>query len=157
MPVSDGIADVIISNCVLNLVPNKAKVISEIFRSLKPGGHFSISDIVLQGQLPTALTKDAEMYAGCVAGAIQKADYLDIIKKAGFTEITVQKEKTIELPGDILEKYLSTAEMKEFQAGLTGIKSITVFAQKPGSKTTEKRKIKLSELDSECTPGGSCC
>ena len=76
MPVSDNVADVIVSNCVLNLVPNKEKVISEIFRVLKPAGHFSISDIVLIGDLPEALRHDAEMYAGCVSGAIQKDDYL---------------------------------------------------------------------------------
>ena len=80
MPVSDNVADVIVSNCVLNLVPDKQKVISEIFRVLKPGGHFSISDIVLVGNLPDALRKDAEMYAGCVAGAIQKETYLGYIR-----------------------------------------------------------------------------
>lgn len=92
MPVADGVADVIVSNCVLNLVPNKPKVISEIFRVLKPGGHFSISDIVLEGKLPNALREDAEMYAGCVAGAIQKETYLDQIKEAGFENVTIQKE-----------------------------------------------------------------
>src|SRR5690606_20271245 len=88
MPVSDMVADVIVSNCVLNLVPDKQKVIEEIYRVLKPGGHFSISDIVLVGQLPQALQVDAEMYAGCVAGAIQKETYLDYILKSGFTNIT---------------------------------------------------------------------
>ena len=92
MPVNNEVADVIVSNCVLNLVPNKSKVISEIFRVLKPGGHFSISDIVLVGSLPDALREDAEMYAGCVAGAIQKEDYLGYIKDAGFQNIMLQKE-----------------------------------------------------------------
>jgi SAM-dependent methyltransferase len=68
MPVSSGAADVIVSNCVLNLVPNKDAVIKEIFRVLKPGGHFSISDIVLEGELPAEIREAAEMYAGCVAG-----------------------------------------------------------------------------------------
>ena len=95
MPVSDEVADVVVSNCVLNLVPNKSKVVSEIFRVLKKGGHFSISDIVLVGVLPEALKQDAEMYAGCVAGAIQKEEYLDSIKSAGFTNIILQKEKPI--------------------------------------------------------------
>ena len=76
MPVTAGVADVIVSNCVLNLVPNKDAVIKDIYRVLKPGGHFSISDVVLVGDLPEALQKDAEMYAGCVAGAIQKDHYL---------------------------------------------------------------------------------
>ena len=92
MPVSNNVADVIVSNCVLNLVPNKQKVIGEIFRVLKPGGHFSISDIVLVGNLPDALKEDAEMYAGCVAGAIQKTEYLQFIEDAGFQNIQIQKE-----------------------------------------------------------------
>ncbi|MFO0361333.1 MAG: arsenite methyltransferase, partial [Flavobacteriales bacterium] len=68
MPITANKADVIVSNCVLNLVPNKRAVFQEIFRVLKPGGHFSISDVVLVGELPEALQKDAEMYAGCVSG-----------------------------------------------------------------------------------------
>ena len=87
MPVNDDVADVIVSNCVLNLVPNKAKVIGEIFRVLKPGGHFSISDIVLVGNLPEPLQNDAEMYAACVAGAIQKEESLTLIEDAAFNNI----------------------------------------------------------------------
>ncbi|HET8865703.1 MAG TPA: arsenite methyltransferase, partial [Gracilimonas sp.] len=123
MPVSDAVADVIVSNCVLNLVPNKPKVFGEIFRVLKPGGHFSISDIVLEGDLPEALREDAEMYAGCVAGAIQKETYLDHIKDAGFENITIQKEKPIEIPEDILSQYLNGDEIAEFNSGGTGIYS----------------------------------
>jgi len=156
MPVSDEGADVIISNCVLNLVPDKDKVMAEIFRVLKPGGHFSISDIVLQGDLPESLRSDAEMYAGCVAGAIQKQDYLQKIENAGFSDITIQKEKIINLPDDILIKYLSEEEIKSFQKKEAGIFSITVFAEKPGSNT-EKRKISKNELTNCCEPGGSCC
>ncbi len=158
MPVSDGVADVIVSNCVLNLVPDKAKVVNEIFRVLKPGGHFSISDIVLVGTLPESLKDDAEMYAGCVSGAIQKDDYLNHIKKAGFENISLQKEKIISIPEDILSRYLSKAEIKDFVSGETGIFSITVYAEKPG-KTQEKPKVKLSELeaDSCCEPSSGCC
>ncbi len=156
MPVNDNVADVIVSNCVLNLVPNKEKVINEIYRVLKPGGHFSISDIVLVGDLPGALRADAEMYAGCVAGAIQKADYLQHIQDAGFTSVTVQKEKTISIPDDILEKYLSSAEIEAFTSGETGIFSITVYAEKPGDKPT-KRKVKLADVQSGCNPKSGCC
>lgn len=157
MPVNCGTVDVVVSNCVLNLVPNKSKVISEIFRVLKPGGHFSISDIVLVGKLPEALRGDAEMYAGCVAGAIQMDDYLGMIEKTGFTDIAVQKKKPITIPEDILEKYLSPEEVASFTNGTTGIFSITVYAEKPGQKT-EKKKVKLSEIEkSNCTPGGGCC
>lgn len=131
MPVGDKVADVIVSNCVLNLVPNKSAVIAEIFRVLKPGGHFSISDIVLAGDLPEGLKKDAEMYAGCVSGAIQKSDYLRLIEEAGFEHITVQKEKTISIPDDILARSLSTSEIEDFNKGNSGIYSVTVYAEKP--------------------------
>jgi SAM-dependent methyltransferase len=158
MPVNDAVADVIVSNCVLNLVPNKEKVISEIHRVLKPGGHFSISDIVLVGDLPEALKQDAEMYAGCVAGAIQKGDYLKLIEDRGFQNIKIQKEKTISIPDDILSKYLSQDDIQSFNKGATGIYSITVYAEKEGVRQ-EKPKLKLSEIqDSDCCePTSGCC
>lgn len=131
MPVSSNVADVIVSNCVLNLVPNKDGVIKEIFRVLKPGAHFSISDIVLEGTLPASIQQAAEMYAGCVSGAIQKQNYLELIGQNGFENITIQKEKAIIIPDDILEKYLSADEIAQFRESSTGISSITVFAQKP--------------------------
>lgn len=156
MPVNDNTADVIVSNCVLNLVPNKPKVIQEIFRVLKPGGHFSISDIVLVGSLPEALREDAEMYAGCVAGAIQKNDYLNYIKEAGFENISLQKEKPIVIPEDILSKYLSAQQMADFNKSNIGIFSITVYAEKPGK--TEKTKVELSKLqEKEPCCGPTCC
>ena len=130
MPIAANTADVIVSNCVLNLVPNKDRVFQEIFRVLKPGGHFSISDVVVIGELPEALREDAGMYAGCVSGAIQKQDYLHLIEKNGFTNITVQKQKPIIIPGDILGKYLSESEIEHFNSGTTGIYSITVYAEK---------------------------
>ncbi len=144
MPVTSNSADVIVSNCVLNLVPNKHGVFSEIYRVLKPGGHFSISDVVLVGALPEGLRKDAEMYAGCVAGAIQKEVYMELIHATGFQNINIQKEKPIIIPDDILSNYLSAAEINDFKSGNTGIFSITVYAQKPNST-------------SSCTPGGGCC
>jgi arsenite methyltransferase len=159
MPVNDQVADVIVSNCVLNLVPNKKAVINEIYRALKPGGHFSISDIVLVGDLPEGLREDAEMYAGCVSGAIQKSEYLSIIEAQGFENITIQKEKTIVVPDDILSKYLSKTELSAFKAGNTGIFSITVYAEKPGRKA-EKPRIRLSEIQSaqnSCATGSGCC
>jgi len=116
----------------------------EMYRVLKPGGHFSISDVVLVGALPDALRKDAEMYAGCVAGAIQKDVYLELIHHNGFQNITVQKEKPIVIPDDILVNYLDEKEMQDFKNGDTGIFSVTVFAQKPMQ-------------EKECTPGGGCC
>lgn len=134
MPVRAGVADVIVSNCVLNLVPNKYGVFQEIYRVLKPGGHFCISDIVLVGELPLKIQQAAEMYAGCVAGAIQKKDYLAMIETTGFGAIMLQKEKIITIPDDILAQYLSAAEIGDFEVSGTGIVSVTVFAQKPESE-----------------------
>lgn len=131
MPVTANMADVIVSNCVLNLVPNKDGVFKEIFRVLKPGGHFSISDIVLVGELPDSVKKDAEMYAGCVAGAIQKEEYLSLINKNGFANLTIQKEKPIDIPDDILGRYLNGQELADFKSGKVGIFSVTVYAEKP--------------------------
>lgn len=130
MPVEDNFADVIVSNCVLNLVPNKKGVVSEIYRVLKPGAHFSISDIVLKGELPETLQQAAEMYAGCVAGAIQKDDYLQIIADTGFRNITIQKEKEIIVPDDILLQYISEQQLSAFKNSQTGIYSVTVYAEK---------------------------
>ena len=131
MPVAAKTADVVVSNCVLNLVPNKKNVVDEIFRVLKSNGHFSISDIVLQGELPSSLQQAAEMYAGCVSGAIQREAYLQLIREAGFESITVQKEKQIIIPDDILGNYLSAEEISAFRNSDVGIYSITVFARKP--------------------------
>lgn len=136
MPVGGNIADVIVSNCVLNLVPNKDGVIKEIYRTLKPGGHFSISDIVLEGQLPREIKEAAEMYAGCVAGAIQKQVYLELIEANGFKNITIQKDKAIIIPDDILSNYLSKEQIAVLKQSGTGIRSITVYAEKP----TEEKK-----------------
>lgn len=131
MPVTSNVADVIVSNCVLNLVPNKDGVFKEIFRTLKPRGHFSISDIVLVGKLPANIQNAAEMYAGCVSGAIQKGDYLKMIERNGFANITIQKEKAIIVPDDILKNYLSEEQIAEFKNSNIGIFSITVYAEKP--------------------------
>ena len=131
MPVGGNVANVIVSNCVLNLVPNKDGVIKEIYRVLKPGGHFSISDIVLEGNLPKEIREAAEMYAGCVAGAIQKQVYLEQIQANGFVNITVQKDKAIIIPDDILAQYLSAEQITAFKNSGTGIRSVTVYAEKP--------------------------
>lgn len=130
MPVTANTADVVVSNCVLNLVPNKNEVFKDIFRVLKPGGHFSISDVVLLGDLPEVLQKDAEMYAGCVAGAIQKEAYLQLITDNGFKNVVLQKEKKIVIPNDILINYLSGEALENYKNGSTGIFSITVYAEK---------------------------
>jgi arsenite methyltransferase len=142
IPLVSSQADVVISNCVLNLVPNKEKAFQEIYRILKPGGHFSVSDVVITGNLPDALLKDAEMYAGCVSGAILKSEYLGHIQNAGFQDIRIYKDKPIIIPEDILSKYLSGEEMKNFDGQSQGIRSITVYGVKPVT---------------ECCTGGTCC
>lgn len=145
MPVSADVADVVVSNCVLNLVPNKFNVLKEVYRVLKPGGHFSISDIVLEGELPAQLKQAAEMYAGCVSGAIQKQVYLELIEATGFKNITVQKEKVITIPDDILINYISKEDIAAFRNSKLGIYSVTVYAEKPAVK------------EACCTPGSGCC
>lgn len=131
IPVTANRADVVVSNCVLNLVPSKDKAFKEIYRVLKPGGHFSVSDVVLVGELPDNIRKASEMYAGCVSGAIKKEEYLKIIEQTGFTNSKVQKEKPIIIPDDILATYLTPEEMKKFKESGTGIVSITVYGDKP--------------------------
>jgi len=144
MPVTANAADVIVSNCVLNLVPDKNGVLKDIYRILKPGGHFSISDIVLEGELPKSIKEAAEMYAGCVAGAIRKEVYLELIDANGFKNITVQKDKAIIIPDDILSNYLSPEQINAFKKSGSGIRSITVYAEKL-----------LAEKAPCCAPG--CC
>jgi len=143
LPLTSNIVDVVVSNCVLNLVPNKRQAMSEVFRVLKPGGHFSISDVVLKGELPENIKNAAELYAGCVSGALQESEYLGIIHDLGFEQVTVQKRKPIIIPDDILSNYLSAEEIAAFKASGTGIFSITVAAAKSDAQC--------------CTPGSGCC
>ncbi|MFH1853607.1 MAG: arsenite methyltransferase [Candidatus Neomarinimicrobiota bacterium] len=130
LPVAAEFADVVISNCVLNLVPDKGKAFAEIFRVLKSGGHFCISDIVLNGELPEKLRQSAEMYAGCVAGALQEADYLRIIADSGFKGVEIRKRTLIEIPDDVLEEYLTTDQIEAMKVRDIGIISLTVVGYK---------------------------
>ncbi len=130
LPIETDEIDVVISNCVLNLVPDKAKAFSEIYRILKPGGHFCVSDIVLIGDLPEGLKKSASMYAGCVSGALQKEDYMAHIKNSGFTNVEIKTTKRIQLPEDLLKEYLNEEEFQLFKENEFGIFSITVVGYK---------------------------
>lgn len=130
MPIEDETADVVVSNCVLNLVPDKKTAFSETFRILKNGGHFSISDIVTVGSLPGNIKTHAEMYAGCVAGAIDKENYLEIVEEAGFKNVKIQKEKEIYLPDELLGKSLTEDEIVQFRNSGVGIYSITLYGEK---------------------------
>ncbi|UBB90539.1 arsenite methyltransferase [Candidatus Kaistella beijingensis] len=142
IPMTANVADVVVSNCVMNLVPDKPKAFSEVYRILKPSGHFSISDIVLVGELPEKIKSAAEMYAGCVASAIQKEDYLKIIENSGFKNISLQKEKAIIVPDDILKNYLNEQEIDEYKNSNSKIFSITVYAEKG---------------ENCCDPNSGCC
>lgn len=130
MPLTSNVADVVISNCVLNLVPDKHKAFGEIFRILKTGGHLSVSDVVIEGILPEAIRNEAEMYAGCMSGAIQQEEYLKIMEDAGLRNISIQKKKRIQIPDAILKIYMNDAELAAFKDAETGIYSITVYAEK---------------------------
>jgi Methylase involved in ubiquinone/menaquinone biosynthesis len=130
IPLDNNIANVVVSNCVLNLVPDKGKAFKEMFRIIKSGGHFCVSDIVIRGNLPTELKKSAEMYAGCVAGAIQQEDYISLLKEVGFVNIEIKKIKTIDLPDEILAQYLSSDQIHELRNSKVGIFSITVVGYK---------------------------
>ena len=130
MPLSDNTADVIVSNCVLNLLPEKNKIFKEVHRVLKPGGHFCISDVVLEGHFPKEFRDNASMYAGCIASAIQKEDYMDEIAKANFKNINIERTKTVEIPDDVLEEHLSKGTIADYKAGNVGIYSITVTGVK---------------------------
>ena len=130
IPLDENTANVVVSNCVLNLVPNKEKAFKEMFRIIKSGGHFCVSDIVIRGSLPAELQKSAEMYAGCVAGAIQQEDYINLLKEVGFVNVEIKKTKTIELPDEVLVQYLSKDKMQELRTSQVGIFSITVVGYK---------------------------
>jgi len=130
IPIPDNTANVVVSNCVMNLVPDKVKAFEETYRILKVGGHFSISDIVLQGELPQGLRNDAAMYAGCVSGALQKEEYLNIVRNAGFKNLIIQVEKHMDLEDAIYLKYFTGEEMKAFKESSKGIYTMTLNAEK---------------------------
>ena len=130
IPLENNLADVVVSNCVLNLVPDKQKAFSEIYRILKPGAHFCISDVVIIGEMTDELRQSATMYTGCVSGALQQKEYINIINEIGFVNIEIKKSKQIDLPEDLLLKYLTKSGLKEYNKSLKGIFSITVVGYK---------------------------
>lgn len=130
MPLQDNTADVVVSNCVLNLLPEKNIIFKEIYRVLKPGGHFCISDVVLNGTFPKKFTDNAAMYAGCIASAIQKEDYLQEIEKADFVDIRIARTKTVLIPDEVLYEHLDEDTIRKYKSGNVGIYSITVTGEK---------------------------
>jgi arsenite methyltransferase len=130
MPLESESVDAVISNCVMNLVPDKVKGYGEVYRVLKPGGRFSMSDIITLGELTPEVRNAAALYAGCVSGALQKEEYLDIVKQAGFKNIRLPKERKIELPDELLLQHLSPEALQDFRDSGASIYSITVIAEK---------------------------
>ncbi|MHB8579347.1 MAG: arsenite methyltransferase [Ignavibacteriaceae bacterium] len=130
LPLENEYADVVISNCVLNLVPDKKKAFMEIYRVLKSGAHFCVSDVVIKGEMTEELKKSAEMYAGCVSGALQQNDYIKAIENAGFKDIEIKKSKKIELTEELVSKYLTDQVLKEYKENILGIFSITIVGYK---------------------------
>ncbi len=131
LPVEENFADVILSNCVLNLVPDKQKAFSEIARVLKPGGRFSISDLVLTGPLPEGVRTATALYIGCIAGATTTEAYMDYIAKAGLRDVQVTSSKKVDLPDEVLRNYATENEIREFVKSGTEVLSITVTGRKP--------------------------
>ena len=138
LPVADNSADAIISNCVINLVPDKKAVFADAFRILKPGGRLMVSDIVLLKELPRAVKESVAAYVGCVAGASRKADYIGAIEKAGFENIEIVDEKSF--PVELMandptgKAVMESMEIEEEDAAELGssISSVSVFARKSG-------------------------
>ena len=133
LPVRDDTVDVVISNCVLNLVPDKARAFAETWRVLKPGGRFCVSDVIATGPLPKGIRRTAELYVGCIAGAMPETGYLAVIREAGFENVRIVERKPIPLPDEVLREHLSDAELKDFRASGVELLSVTVLGSKPGA------------------------
>lgn len=136
LPVVDSSVDVIISNCVINLAPNKKRVFEEAFRVLAPHGRLMVSDIVLLKELPESIQKNVEAYAGCISGAEIKDKYLELIRKAGFQEIRILEEKLY--PLELIASEPETKEaisrmgmtLEEVKEAANSVVSISVSAWK---------------------------
>jgi len=114
LPVETATVDRVISNCVINLVPDKSVAFSEIYRALKPGGGFTVSDIVTRGTIPDRLRNDPELWAGCVAGALEQEEYLRIVRQAGFVGLDVAADRAYPMPpGSTFELHSITLRAKK--------------------------------------------
>jgi arsenite methyltransferase len=133
LPVQDDTVDVVISNCVLNLVPDKAQAFAETLRVLKPGGHFCVSDVIATGMLPEGIRRAAALYVGCIAGAMPEADYLAVIRQTGFRDVGIVERKPVPLPAELLREHLTEPELVAFRASGVGLLSVTVLGTKPSA------------------------
>jgi len=158
MPLPDGSVDVIISNCVVNLSPDKDAVLREAYRVLKPGGRFAIADIVTRGQMPEALQRSLELWAGCVAGALDQDDYRSKLSAAGFGEIEIEAVREYTAAdaeggglGDLMRKFA-----KSGAEGL-GIISAIVRARKPGGAGKAFEPLQVVSVTKGSACGPECC
>jgi arsenite methyltransferase len=133
MPVEADSIDVVISNCVLNLVPDKASAFAEMFRVLRPGGRFCVSDIVATGELPGPVQDAAGLYVGCVAGAMPEGHYLALLREVGFERVQVAEAKSVAIPDDALAPHMDAAALAAFRASAIVLKSVTVLGFKPAA------------------------
>ncbi|MGD0079827.1 MAG: arsenite methyltransferase [Methanoregula sp.] len=138
LPVDDNSVDVIISNCVINLAPDKGRVFAEALRVLKPGGRFMVSDTVMIRPLPEAIQKSVAAYVGCISGALMKEEYLSMLRAAGFAKAEIVKDSPIDFASAIRDLGFPTdknpAELAEISEALQdSITSITVAAVKEGA------------------------
>ena len=137
LPVADDTVDAIISNCVINLAPDKGQVFAEAHRVLRPRGRLSISDIVLLGDVPVAIRDSVDAYVACLSGAILRDDYLGMLAEAGFADVTVTSERSFDLSdiiaSDLIEEYKkhTGATNDELVAAAKQFQSIRVSAIKP--------------------------
>jgi len=133
LPLADSSVDVAISNCVINLSPDKERVFGEIFRVLKPGGRMMVSDIVLTGELPERVKNSVTAYTGCIAGALLREEYLSAIRNAGFKQVKITAENGI--PADLwpdlpIPEAALPITADDFKAALRSVASVKVSAMK---------------------------
>ncbi|MCS6877189.1 MAG: arsenite methyltransferase [Geminicoccaceae bacterium] len=141
LPVADASVDCVISNCVLNLVPDKPRAFAEIARVLKPGGRMCVSDIVATGPLPEPLRAAVELYVGCIAGALPLDDYVRLLEAVGLEGIEIVERRPIPLPDSVLAPRLDASELAAFRASGVELLSVTLRARRPRSESREGRGV----------------
>ncbi len=158
MPLPEGSVDVIISNCVVNLSPDKDKVLTEAFRVLKPGGRLAIADIVVRGQIPEDLRRSLEAWAGCVAGALEENEYRTKLAAAGFTEIEIETLREYTATdaegaglGELVRKYAKQGDEP------LGFISAVVRARRPGDGGHAFSSLNVVAAEGGSRSPGSCC
>jgi len=128
IPLDDNAVDVVVSNCVMNLVPDKSAAYREAFRVLKPGGHFSIADIVYDGVMPEEVKQIADLLTGCVAGALPREEYFQAIRGAGFENVEILVEKEIIFPQEAIDRFAKGVDLSSFS-----VVSLTINGTKPAN------------------------